>query len=231
MLTTYLVDIRRRLMICCGCYGVLFLAFFYWQNQLLQWLLKPLLQALHATDFIVATHIASPVLAPLHVASVAAWCCCLPLLLIQIWQFIRPALYVKEQRWIKWVGSVSCILFLSGMFFCFYAVLPFMFHLFSSMTPLGVHYFPELSAAVIFTIKMLILFGMAFQLPLVTVILVRSKLMTYQTLKTMRPYVIIIAFIIGMLLTPPDVMSQILLAVPLCLLYELGMLFLYCTSA
>lgn len=221
---SYFLELRRRLIWFCGCYAVLFVFFFYWQNQLLKWLLTPVSHVLEKSSFVVATHIASPVLAPLHVASQAAFYCSLPLLWFQFWRFVRPALHLNEQRWMKWGGLISFVLGLSGVMFCFYGVLPFMFELFSRMTPSDVHYFPELSLAVTFVLEMLVLFGLAFQLPLLMLILVRVTPLTYSFFKAIRPYVIVIAFIVGMLLTPPDVMSQILLAVPLCLLYELGML-------
>lgn len=223
----YLREIRRRLLLLCGAYGCLFVLFFYWQDHVLHLLLKPLLEVLPKQDFMVATAVASPVLAPFHVASEAAFFVCLPLLLIQFWQFLRSALHEHERRLFMGVAIGGVVLFLSGIVFCFYGVLPFMFRLFSSMTPSHVHYFPELSAVVTFSLEMLILFGLAFQLPLVGIVLVCSNAMRYETLQQMRPYVIVTAFVLGMLLTPPDVLSQIIVAMPLWLLYEFGMLVLY----
>jgi len=227
----YLLEIRRRLIWVSGCYALFFLVFFYWQSAMLSWFLQPLQHVLKKNDFIVATQVASPVLAPLHLASNAALWCGLPFFLFHLWQFLKPALYVKESHWVKWITLTSVLLFIAGSGFCFWVVLPFMFELFVSMTPHSVHYFPELGASVLFILHMLILFGVCFQIPLISVILVRSRLITFSALKSARPYVIVVAFIIGMLLTPPDVGSQILLAVPLCLLYEAGLFFLYLTSA
>lgn len=222
----YLFEVRQRLIVFALFYAVFFVVFFYWQQPLLKWLLAPLSYVLEKTDFLVATQIASPVLAPLHVASEAAFYCSLPVLWVQFWCFIKPALHLQERLWVKWLGVGSVLLASCGMLFCFYAVLPFMFQLFSGMMPAEAHYFPELSAAVTFILKMLLLFAVSFQLPLVMWILTRVTPLTYASFKVGRPYVIVFAFIIGMLLTPPDVVSQILLAVPLCLLYELGLLML-----
>lgn len=221
---SYLLEIRQRLIVFALFYATFFVVFFYWQEPLLKWFLAPLSSVLEKTDFLVATQIASPVLAPLHVASQAAFYCSFPVLWIQCWCFIKPALHLQERVWVKWLGAGSLLLAVCGMLFCFYAVLPFLFQLFSSMTPAEAHYFPELSAAVTFILKMLLLFAISFQLPLMMWLLTRVTPLTYDSFKVGRPYFIVFAFIIGMLLTPPDVVSQILLAVPLCLLYELGLL-------
>jgi sec-independent protein translocase protein TatC len=219
----YFLEFRRRLIWYCAIYFVLFVAFFYWQNSLLTWLLQPLTAVLKSGDFLIASQIASPVLAPLHVASELAFYSSLPFGCIQFWYFIKPALHFKEQIKIRWGGAVSFFLGLCGILFCFYGVLPWMFELFAKMTPAAVRYFPEVSSAARFVLRMLTLFALAFQLPLLMLCLACSTDITYEKLKVFRPYVIVIAFVLGMLLTPPDVLSQIFLAVPLCLLYELGL--------
>ncbi len=224
---TYLAEIRRRLLVCLGVYGVLFCLFFCIQERLLNWLLMPLLLVLPKQNFMLATQVASPVLAPFYVASDAALLISFPIFLFQFWQFLKPALHRQERYMFKAISLVGLFLFISGFFFCFYAILPFLFQLFSSMTPTHVRYFPELSAVIQFSLNMLILFGVAFQLPLLVFVMVRFNWVSYQTVQQLRPYVIVLAFVLGMLLTPPDVLSQIVVAIPLWLLYETGVFFIW----
>lgn len=199
------------------------------QTLLLKWILYPLHQILGENHLIV-TQVAAPVITPIHLAMTAALLATWPIIFFHFWSFVKPSLYQKEKKLLKWILLSSFLLFISGALFCFFIILPFLFQLFSTITPQYIQYLPDLSSAASFILHLSATFGVCFQLPLLCVVLVKSGVTTLTTLKKLRPYVIVSSFIIGMLLTPPDVLSQIMLAVPLCLLYEAGVLFLYFES-
>jgi sec-independent protein translocase protein TatC len=225
----HLLELRRRALYALFWFFGLFLLFFFSANNLYHFLVYPLVQLLPQQQGLIATHVTSPVFTPLKLAADTALFLSIPFILYQVWQFIRPGLYQKEQKHIRGFISMSLLLFTGGALFCFYVVLPFMFQFFISALPKDVHLMPDMSNTMEFIIHMLILFGLCFQVPLICLLLVRMKLTDVAALREIRPYVIVGAFIIGMLLTPPDVLSQIMLALPLCLLYELGIILaLYC---
>jgi len=145
-----------------------------------------------------------------------------PIALWHIWRFVIPGLYQHEQKTLRLALTFSVVLFITGLLFSYYLVLPWMFLWFSQSLPSAVQLMPDMAYSIDFITHMLLIFGLCFQIPLLCVLLVRTKIITHHTLITLRPYVIVLAFIIGMLLTPPDVLSQIMLALPLCLLYEMG---------
>ena len=174
-------------------------------------------------NFMIATHILSPLLVPLHLAANAALFCTAPVALYHIWRFISPGLYRSERQKLGAAIVLSLLLFIVGVLFCFYLVLPFMFQFFTQATPSPVKMLPDLTSALDFITRMLLLFGFCFQVPLICITLIYVGLVDIATLRKIRPYIIVGAFILGMLLTPPDVFSQVMLAVPLCLLYELGL--------
>jgi sec-independent protein translocase protein TatC len=219
----HLLELRRRGLYTLICFGILFLFFFFLANDLFQALVTPLLHTLSAQDSLIATHVTSPIFTPLKLAADAAMLLSTPFALFQFWRFISPGLYKKEQRILRITLILSLFLFLAGVLFCFYLVLPLMFHFFAHSLPKGVRYMPDIGYAVDFITHMLLIFGLCFQVPLICFVLVRLKIIEVMTLKKIRPYVIVSAFIVGMLLTPPDVFSQIMLAVPLCFLYETGL--------
>lgn len=221
---THLLELRRRALYTLFGFGILFIIFFTKANTLFHYIVSPLLNILPKHEGLIATQITSPIVTPLKLAADAALFLSTPIALFNVWQFISPGLYPYERQTIRWAMALSITLFLSGSLFCFYLILPFMFQLFVHYLPSGVQFRPDMAYAMDFITRMLLLFGMCFQVPLICWVLVRLKLTHISTLKRIRPYVIVSAFIIGMLLTPPDVLSQIMLAVPLCLLYELGLL-------
>lgn len=220
----YLLELRRRALHVILFFSVFFLIFFFFANNLFSALVKPLLVALNTNDSLIATQITSPVFTPIKLAADAAMLCTAPFALLQLWQFIAPGLYRHERYNLRIAIVVSLSLFLLGMLFCFYIVLPFMFHFFAKTVPSGVRLLPDMAYALDFITRMLLLFGLSFQVPLLCVTLVYLGWVELSVLKKIRPYVIVAAFTIGMVLTPPDVLSQVLLAVPLCLLYELGII-------
>jgi sec-independent protein translocase protein TatC len=223
----HLLELRHRSLQIVICFGLFFTVFFFLANELFQAIISPLLNTLSGQEQVIATQVTSPVFTPLKLAADAALLFTTPFALFHLWRFISPGLYKKEQTTLRATLLLSLILFLAGVLFCFYIVLPFLFQFFAKAIPKGVHYMPDMAYALDFIMHMLIVFGLCFQVPLVCFMLVRLKMIEVSTLKKIRPYVIVGAFIIGMLLTPPDVLSQIMLAVPLCLLYELGIIFAF----
>lgn len=220
----HLLELRRRGLQTLICFVTLFCIFFFLANHLFQALVSPLLKTLSTNDSLIATQVTAPVFTPLKLAADAAMLLCAPFALFQFWRFISPGLYKNEQSILRIALILSLILFLAGILFCFYFVLPFMFQFFAHSLPQGVRYMPDMAYALDFITRMLMTFGFCFQVPLICFVLVRLKIIDVITLKNIRPYVIVGAFIIGMLLTPPDVFSQIMLAVPLCVLYEIGII-------
>ncbi len=227
---TYLLELRRRCIQILLFFSAVFVLFFFLANDLFQFLVSPLLHVLVSNQSLVATQIASPLFTPLKLAADASLLATMPLILFHFWRFLSPALYHHERITLRTVLGLSLLLFLIGLLFCFYLILPFMFHFFIQALPKGVQYLPDITCTLDFITHMLLVFGLCFQVPLICFLLVRLKLLDLIQLKKIRPYVIVGAFILGMLLTPPDVGSQILLAVPLCLLFELGigLIMLFC---
>ncbi|MCE0722139.1 twin-arginine translocase subunit TatC [Legionella resiliens] len=220
----HLLELRRRGLQTLIWFGSLFLIFFFLANDLYRALVSPLLHTLSAQEGLIATQVTSPVFTPLKLAADAAMLLSAPFALFQFWRFISPGLYQREQTTLRIALIFSLVLFLAGVLFCFYLVLPFMFHFFAHALPKGVRYMPDMAYALDFITRMLMIFGFCFQIPLICFVLVRLKIIEVMTLKKIRPYVIVGAFIVGMLLTPPDVFSQVMLATPLCFLYEIGVI-------
>ena len=221
---THLLELRRRTLYVITVFAALFLLFFFFAPNLFHQLVSPLLHVLPTQDPLIATQITTPLFIPIQLAADAAMLCTTPYALLQIWSFASPGLYQRERSILRWAMLGSMVLFIVGVLFCFYVVLPFMLQFFAQAVPTGVRLMPDITYAVDFITRMLLLFGICFQIPLLCVFLVHLQLINVARLKTVRPYVIVAAFIIGMLLTPPDVLSQIMLAVPICLLYELGII-------
>lgn len=218
----HFTELRRRLLQVFIAFMVLFLLFYFSAQGLLHALLSPLLQALSGNEAIIVTQITSSVLTPLSLAANAAMLATTPFALLHVWLFVAPGLYAAERRSFCWVIFSSVLLFCTGLLFCFYVVLPLMLRFFANAVPHGIRFLPDMALAVDFMTRMLLLFGLCFQVPLVCVFLVRMGVLEVVALKKVRPYAIVGAFTLGMLLTPPDVFSQVMLALPLCLLYELG---------
>ncbi len=222
---THLIECRRRLLHILSCFFVCFLVFFFIAPRLFHATVSSLLVVLPLNDSLIATHMTTALLTPIKLAANAALLVTTPYALVHLWLFISPGLYLRERQRLLWAMSSSLLLFICGVLFGFYLVLPYMFSFFVHAMPDGVRFMPDMGYAVDFITHMLLIFGLCFQVPLVCVLLVRMDVMELNALKIIRPYVIVLAFILGMLLTPPDVLSQIMLAVPLCVLYELGIVF------
>lgn len=226
----HLLELRRRALYVLCFFTLLFFIFFFIATDLYHILVHPLVRQLPQQAGLIATQITAPVLTPLKIAADTALLFSVPFFLYQLWCFIRPGLYHQEQQAIKGALIMSVSLFVLGGLFCFFIVLPLMFQFFIQALPKQVQFMPDMSHAVTFITHMIIVFGLCFQVPLLCVLFVRLHWVDLATLKKIRPYIIVAAFILGMLLTPPDVLSQVILAVPLCALYELGILIVSLSS-
>lgn len=218
----HLIELRQRALKAVLIFMGFFLVFFLYANTLFEALASPLTHVLPAQQALIATQITAPVFTPIKLAADSALLFTVPFALMQLWLFIAPGLYRRERKPLVGAMIVSLLLFCSGLLFCFFIVLPFMFQFFAQSVPNGVRLMPDMNSALDFITRMLLLFGLCFQVPLLCMLLVRMQWVSLAQLRQIRPYVIVGAFILGMLLTPPDVLSQIMLALPLCLLYEIG---------
>lgn len=217
-----LLELRRRLLALVVIFSSLFLLFFMKSEVLIQFLITPLLQVLPNHQGIIATELTAPLFIPITLSANAAALATTPFLLYHAWQFIAPGLYGYERQGLGSAIILSLFLFLGGLLFCFYLVLPYLFQLVTSTRISGVNLMPDMAYTLNFITRMLLIFGFSFQIPLLCLTLVQLNILDLAGLKKIRPYSIVLAFILGMLLTPPDVLSQIMLAIPLCLLFEGG---------
>ncbi len=203
---------------------LLFLVLFPFANELYLYLSEPLTRYLPEGTSMIATGVASPFLTPFKLSFILAIYLAMPYMLYQVWRFIAPALYTHEKQLIAPILFFSSFLFYAGGLFAYYVVFPLVFGFLSQAAPDGVTIATDISLYLDFVIKMFFAFGMAFEVPIVTVLLILTGMTTAEKLSHSRPYIIVGAFVIGMLLTPPDLISQTLLAVPMWLLFEVGLL-------
>ncbi len=220
----HLIEVRKRLIRILALFLSLFCVLFYYSETLFAWVVSPLLQVLPASKSLIATHVASPLLVPIKLAFHSALILIVPYGLFELWSFISPALYPREKKTFVWLLPAGVVLFILGLLFSYVIVLPFLFSFFQRAAPDAVWYLPDISLSVNFIGRMLLIFGLSFELPLVCLGLNLGGVLSVNQFTRFRPYFIVIAFVVGMILTPPDVLSQVLLALPLCLLYELGIL-------
>ena len=187
-------------------------------------LASPMMQSLPEGTRMIATGVISPILVPLKVTLLAAFMIVLPYVLYQMWAFVAPGLYAHEKRIALPLVIGSSVLFLTGVAYCYFVVFGMVFQAIHSLAPQAITPAPDIEAYLNFVITMFLAFGITFEIPLAQVVLVRSGAVTVEKLTEIRPYVIVGAFVIAAVVTPPDVLSQLLLAIPMCLLYEVGIL-------
>jgi sec-independent protein translocase protein TatC len=221
---SHLVELRTRLMRAMIAVIVILLVLFPWAKDIYALLAAPLLKALPAGATMIATDVTGTFLVPLKVTLMAAFLLALPYVLWQAWAFVAPGLYQHEKRLAMPVIVSSFVFFLIGMSFAYFFVFPIAFGFFAGYTPAGVTMMTDIDKYLSFVLTMFIAFGVTFEVPVVVIVLVRLNLVTLAKLRAIRSYVIVGAFVVGAIFTPPDVVSQLLLAVPLWLLYELGIL-------
>ncbi len=223
MALTFLVELRSRLIRSIIFLFVLILISLYFANHLYTWLALPLLKFL-PQGHLIATQIVSPFFVPFKLSFMVSMCLAVPFFLYQVWGFVAPALYGHEKRLVWPFLCVSVFLFYAGLAFAYFVIFPLLFHFLSQVAPAGVILSPDISEYLDFTIKLLLMFGLLFEIPMMMVLLVSTRIVTRDRLMKMRSYAIVGAFILGMLLAPPDVLSQTILAVPIWFLYEMGIL-------
>jgi len=221
---SYLIELRRRLIQYLLVLGIVFAALAYFANDVYHLLAIPLLRNLPEGPGLIAISVPAPFLVPFKSALVASVFITAPYLLYQLWRFVVPGLYRQERQFVWLLLLTSSILFYVGTSFAYFVVLPLVFKFFIAVAPAGVEVQPDISQYFSFLIRMLLAFGFSFELPILIVLLNSTGIYPVEKLTKKRPYVILAVFVLGMLLTPPDVISQILLAVPLWLLFEFGVL-------
>jgi sec-independent protein translocase protein TatC len=220
---SHLVELRDRLLRAIVAVVVLTLALVPWAKEIYAALARPLLAALPQGATMIATDVTGTFLVPLKVTLMAAFVVALPYVLYQMWAFVAPGLYQHEKRLAVPVIVSSFVFFLLGMAFAYFVVFPVAFGFFASYAPDGVQMMTDIDKYLSFVLTMFLAFGATFETPVVVVVLVRLGVVPLEKLKAVRSYVIVGAFVVGAIFTPPDVISQLLLAIPLWLLYEVGL--------
>lgn len=223
-LISHLIELRNRIMKAILAVIVVFLALVYFANDIYTMLASPLLAALPKGATMIATEVASPFLTPIRLTALASLVVAMPVVLYQIWAFIAPGLYRHEKRLAMPLLVSSVLLFYAGMAFAYFAVFPAVFGFLASTTPVGVTMMTDIKAYLDFVLSLFFAFGFAFEVPVAVVILVVMGVVSPDTLSEKRSYVIVGIFVAAAILTPPDVLSQLLLAGPMWLLYEIGLL-------
>lgn len=218
----YLAELRRRLFYSLAVLIFLFIFCIYFANDLYTVLARPLLKHLTANEHLIATSIVSPFFVPFELSFFVALFAAIPFFLYQMWSFIAPALYKHEKKMIWPLFIFSTVLFYLGLVFAYFVVFPLMFTFLVKTTPVSVTLSPDIAMYLQFTLRLFLIFGVIFEIPIMIVFCISVNIVKRSTLIRLRPYIIVLAFIIGMLLGPPDVVSQTLIAVPLWLLFEIG---------
>ena len=223
---SHLIELRNRLVKASIGIAVVCAILFYWPgpSQIYDFIAAPMIASLPAGSKMIATGVISPFLVPMKVTLVIAFIVALPWVLYQMWAFIAPGLYTHEKRLIAPLVISSSLLFMTGVAFCYFFVFGRVFHFISDFSPSSIAVTPDIENYLDFVMSMCLAFGATFEVPVVVVILVRMGLVSIAKLKEVRPYIIVGAFVIAAIVTPPDVVSQFSLAIPMCLLFELGLL-------
>ncbi|TXI19374.1 MAG: twin-arginine translocase subunit TatC [Nitrosomonas sp.] len=221
---SHLVELRARIIRMLSGLVIGFIPCAFYARELYSLLAQPLLEKLPQGGQMIATDVATPFFVPMKVAMMMAFVITLPHTLYQIWAFVAPGLYAHEKRLALPLVVGSSLLFFFGMAFAYFAALPLVFEFITYFAPDGVAVMTDIGKYLSFVLSMFLAFGFTFEVPIFVIILVRTGVITVEKLKEIRPYVIVGAFVIAAIFTPPDVISQFMLAVPLCLLYELGII-------
>ncbi len=224
-LISHLVELRSRLLRAFAAIVLVFLALVYFANDIYSILAEPLLRQLPEGSSMIATGVATPFLTPMKLTLIVAFFAAIPYVLYQVWAFIAPGLYKHEKRLIAPLVFSSALLFYAGAAFAYFVVFPLAFGFFTKMAPEGVTIATDIASYLDFVLGLFVAFGIAFEIPIATILLCWTGVTTPKDLSGKRPYVIVVVFIVGMLLTPPDMISQTLLAIPMWLLFEIGVFF------
>jgi len=223
-LIEHLIELRNRLLYCIGAVLVVFLGLVAFANDIYTFVAEPLIALLPEGTSMIATEVATPFLTPFKLTFFVSVVLALPYLLYQIWSFLAPGLYENEKSLIAPLIGSSVLLFYAGITFAYFIVFPLVFGFFTSVAPEGVTIMTDIASYLDFVIKLFLAFGIVFEIPVAIILLIRTGAVTPESLAAKRAYVVVGCFILGMLLTPPDVISQVLLALPMWILYELGII-------
>jgi sec-independent protein translocase protein TatC len=221
-LIAHLIELRSRLLNSAIALILAFICLFPWASDLYSLLAQPMLAKLPQGGQMIATDVTTPFFVPLKVNMMAAFLVSLPYILYQIWRFVAPGLYAHEKRLVLPLIVASTVLFFCGMAFAYFVVFPVVFGFIVSVAPQGVAVMTDIDKYLSFVLGMFMAFGVTFQVPVAVVLLVKMGMVSVEKLREIRPYVIVGAFVIGAIFTPPDVVSQFMMAIPLWLLYEAG---------
>ncbi|MBF7073818.1 twin-arginine translocase subunit TatC [Glaciecola sp. MH2013] len=221
-LITHLVELRSRVLKALVSVLVIFMGLAYWAQDLYTLLAAPLVATIPDGASMIATGVASPFFAPFKLTMVLSFFIAIPYVLYQIWGFVAPGLYRNEKKLVAPLLFSSTLLFYSGMAFAYFVVFPLAFAFFGAVAPDDVLITPDISEYLSFVLKIFFAFGVAFEIPVAIILMCWTGITTPEQLRQKRAHVIVAAFVVGMLLTPPDVISQVLLAIPMWMLFELG---------
>ena len=223
-ISSHLLELRSRLIRVIICLGVLFIAGIPFASEIYGFVASPLLTILPEGSSMIATQVTSPFMAPIKLVLFAALLITMPYLFYEVWMFMSPGLYKNEKTFVMPLMITTIILFTAGIAFAYFIVCPIIFKFFIASAPNSIQVMTDISQYLNFIIKLVFAFGIAFEIPVATFLLIKSGIVKKDSLIKSRPYLIILFFVIGMLLTPPDIFSQLFLALPMWLLFELGLL-------
>ena len=224
-LISHLCELRTAALRSIICVFVVALILLPFTNQIYSFIAIPLIEKLPEGGNMIATEVASPFFTPFKLTLFCAIFLSFPFILYQAWSFIAPGLYKKEKELILPLIMSSSLLFYSGVLFAYFIVFPILFSFLTATAPDGIKIMTDINHYLNFILKLFFAFGISFEIPIATILLIKTGFVSVKKLSSNRPYVIFFAFFIGMLLTPPDVISQILLAIPIWLLFEIGLIF------
>ena len=224
-ISNHLIELRSRLLKVFALFAILSIAGIPFASEIYSFIASPLIDLLPNESTMIATEVASPFMAPIKLVLYVALLLSMPWLFYQTWMFVSPGLYKEEKKVTAPLMLSTIILFFSGVCFAFFVVCLIIFKFFIGMAPANIQVMTDINQYLSFIFKLLFAFGIAFEIPIATVIIIKSGIATRESLISARPYLIILFLVIGMLLTPPDIFSQLFLAVPMWLLFEIGILF------
>lgn len=222
---SHLIELRNRLLWAVGSVLLIFFCLVPFANELYEWFAKPLISNLPQGGSMISTEPHGPFFIPFKFAFATAFAVAIPFVLYQVWAFIAPGLYKNEKSIALPLVVSSTLLFYAGIMFAYYVVFPIIFKFFIGMAPEGVAVMTDISSYMSFALKLFFAFGIAFEVPVATVLLARLGVVSPDQMAKKRPYIILGAFVAGMLMTPPDIFSQVMLAIPVWLLFEVGLFF------
>ena len=219
---SHLIELRDRLLRMLIAVGVVFVILFPFASELYDLLAYPMMRALPEGSKMIATGVVAPFLIPVKVAAMVAFAVALPYVLYQAWAFVAPGLYAHERRLVVPLVFASTVLFFVGVAFCYFFVFGVVFDFVYKIAPRSISVAPDIENYLNFVITLFLAFGVTFEVPIAVLILVRMGAVTIEQLTSIRPYFIVGSFVVAAIVTPPDVVSQLLLAIPMCVLYEVG---------